>query len=210
MARHDVTLHILYGVPCVGKSTAAIAFACHQNIRTVVHTDYLREVQRGYVTGEVASVLAKVTHNAWELYGLPTHRNIVTGFVDHVEAVAPAIGIVVRKLVGDGFDAVVERAHFHGKIIKDLRSMNGHADIQATLLIARTADELRQRISHKGRARASGVPLQEWQENLPFMLTIQDYLISDAHANDIRVSTVDGWRSSWSPVASQHSTWIMP
>lgn len=206
MARRDVAVHVLYGIPCVGKSTGAIAFAFHQNIRTVVHTDYLREVQRGYVSRENVPVLAKVTHNAWELYGLPTHHNIVTGFVDHVEAVAPAIGIVVKKLVSDGFDAVVEGVHFHGKILKDLRNANSNADIRATLLVVRTADELRRRVIHKGQERASGVALKEWQENIASMLTIQDYLISDAHANDIRVSMADEWRKSWNSTGAHHST----
>jgi hypothetical protein len=42
------------------------------------------------------------------------------------------------------------------------------------------------------------------------MLTIQDHLMSDAHTNGIRITTVDEWRNSWSPTAAHHSTWITP
>lgn len=206
MTHRDVTVHVLYGIPCVGKSTGAIAFASHENIRAVVHTDYIREVQRGYVPRETVPVLAKVTHDAWELYGPPTPHNILTGFLDHVEAVARAIDMVVRKLVSDEFDAVVEGAHFSAKILEDLRNDNSRADVRATLLVVRSAEDLRQRVLRKGRERASGVPLQEWHENITAMLTIQDYLIRDAHAHDIKVRTASEWRNSWSPATVRHST----
>ncbi|ABD11750.1 hypothetical protein ThrDRAFT_01160 [Frankia casuarinae] len=206
MATPETTIHIVYGIPCVGKSTGAVAFAHHRAIRTVVQTDYLREVQRAYVDLERVPVLAKVTHTAWELYGSPTQHNIVTGFADHAAAIAPAIGQVVRKLVLDGFDAVVEGAHFHSPIIAALRDENRTAHIRATLLIVRTAEELRKRVAQKGRDRADGNPLKEWQDNIPFMLTIQDYLIADARGKDIEVSTADEWRRSWNPTDVPSST----
>lgn len=207
MEAHNVTLHILYGIPCVGKSTAAIAFAYQRNIRTVIHTDYIREVQRGFVAPEQAPALAKVTHNAWELHGPPTRRNIEKGFVDHVREVAVGITTVVRKLISDGFDAVIEGVHFHSSIIEELRVTNDHADIHATLLIVRTAKELRQRVTDKEAGRTQGATRKSWQKNVPVMLAIQEFLISDARAHDICVTTADKWRSSWIPVHSHYSTW---
>ncbi len=202
MPAHNVALHIVYGIPCVGKSTAAVEFAYHRNIRTVIHTDYVREVQRVFVSPEQAPALAKVTHNAWELHGPPTRPNIEAGFVDHVKEVAVGIRTVARKLVSDGFDAVIEGAHFHGGIIEDLRVRNGDAEVPATLLIVRTAEELRQRVNDKKGRRAQGADRKRWQENVPVMLTIQEFLISDARAHGIPAVTVDEWRSSWIPVNS--------
>ncbi len=196
MTAPEPTIHIVYGIPCVGKSTGAISFAHRHDIRTVIHTDYIREVQRG-ISPDNHPVLAKVTHNAWELYGPPTPLNIIVGFLSHVSAVAPAINLVIRKLVDDGFTAIVEGAHFHATFIGDLRRRNPAADIQATLLIAETDEELKQRAVRKGRQRASGQPLKEWQDNIPYMLAIQDYLISEAHSKGIRVSTEKEWRESW-------------
>ncbi len=206
MAARNVELHILYGIPCVGKSTAAVEFAYHRNIRTVIHTDYVREVQRVFVSPEQAPALAKVTHNAWELHGPPTRPNIEAGFVDHVKEVAVGIRTVVRKLVSDGFDAMIEGAHFHGDIIEELRVANGDAEVRATLLIVRTAEELRQRVNDKERRRAHGAARKLWQENIPIMLAIQDLLISDALTHRIRVTTADEWRRSWAPVNSHYST----
>lgn len=151
MKTRNVMLHIIYGVPCIGKSTAAIGFACHQQIRTVIHTDYVREVQRGFVPPEASPALAKVTHSAWELYGQPTPHNIVAGFVDHVAEIAVGIRLVVRKLVADGFDAVVEGAHFHSAVIEDLRIANAEANIQATLLVVETGDETMAADQQQGR-----------------------------------------------------------
>jgi 2-phosphoglycerate kinase len=197
MPTRKITIHVVYGVLCVGKSTGALALAHHEGIRTVVHTDYLREVQRRYVRSESAPVLAKVTHNAWELYGPPTRENILTGFVDHVTAVSPAIETVAAKLVSDGFDAIIEGAHFYSQIITGLRDMHPEADVSATLLVARTATELRQRAARKVEERAEGTPLHEWTDNIGSMITIQDYLIADARANGIPVATADEWRDTW-------------
>lgn len=209
MAHRDVALHILYGIPCVGKSTGAVAFAHANKIRTVIHTDYIREVQRGYVSEEDVPVLSKVTHNAWELYGPPTRENIVAGFVSHAEAVSPAVNMVARKLVDDGFAAVVEGAHFYSRSILKLRNVSSDLRILPTLLIVGSVDDLRQRAIRKGQQRASGVPLNEWQENIPAMLAIQDFLISDATENGIRVCTAEDWRKSWESDSVGRSTWIM-
>jgi len=200
MAPRNVVLHIVYGIPCVGKSTAAVELAHHRSIRTVIHTDYIREVQRVFVSPKRAPALAKVTHTAWELHGCPTRRNIEAGFLDHLNDVAVGIRAVARKVVSDGFDAVIEGAHFHGSIIEELRAANGNAEVWATLLIVRTAEELRLRVNDKERRRAQGSTRKPWQKNVPIMLAIQDFLISDARTHGIRVATADEWRRSWTPV----------
>jgi 2-phosphoglycerate kinase len=200
MAPRNVALHIVYGIPCVGKSTAAVELAHHRSIRTVIHTDYIREVQRVFVSPKEAPALAKVTHTAWELHGCPTRRNIEAGFRDHLNDVAVGIRAVARKVVGDGFDAVIEGAHFHSDIIEELRTANGNAEVRATLLIVRTAEELQRRVNDKERRRASGSARKPWQENIPVMLAIQDFLIADARTHGIRVATADEWRRSWTTV----------
>src|SRR5215470_9991943 len=134
MAPCNVVLHIVYGIPCVGKSTAAIELARHRGISTVIHTDYIREVQRVFVSPKQAPALAKVTHTAWELRGCPTRRNIEAGFLDHLNDVAIDIRAVARKVINDGLDAVIEGAHFHSGIIEELRAANGNAEVRATLL----------------------------------------------------------------------------
>lgn len=192
MTNRNITLHILYGIPCAGKSTAAIELACCWNLRTVIHTDYIREIQRGYACPVRAPALFKVTHNAWELYGLPTNQNIVSGFIDHANQVAPGIRIVAQKLVRDGFDAVIEGVHFHGGIIDDLSTLDG-ATIRATLLTVSSANELQQRVKDKEGRRAQGAEHKRWNENIATMLTIQDYLVSDARAHRIRVVDSAEW-----------------
>jgi 2-phosphoglycerate kinase len=62
-----MTLHVIYGIACAGKSTTALRLAADNGVRTIVSTDYLREVQRLYVPAAQSPVLAKVSHTAWEL-----------------------------------------------------------------------------------------------------------------------------------------------
>lgn len=201
-----VTLHIVYGIPCVGKSTTAVHLAYHRNLRTVVNTDYLREVQRVFVSPEQAPALAKVTHTAWQLHGPPTLPNIEAGFIDHVNEVATAITAVVRKLVTDGFEAVIEGAHFHGALIDELRAMNDNADIQATLLVVANAEELRQRICGKEANRGQGAVRKSWREHVPILLVLQGFLIADARRHGIQVTTANDWRSSWALAETPYAT----
>jgi 2-phosphoglycerate kinase len=195
----NVRLHIVYGVPCVGKSTAAIEFARHEGLHTVIHTDYVREVQRFFVSSQDVPVLARVSHTAWELFGQPTRHNVQAGFVAHAQAVAVGLVPVAKRLVNDGFDSIIEGVHFYSGIIDDLRAATGNADIDPTLLIVRTAEELRRRADKKEQRRTRGSDRKQWEESIPIMLTMQDYLISDARAHGIRVATVDDWRSLWNP-----------
>ena len=120
-----MTLHVIYGIACAGKSTTALRFASDNGIRTVVSTDYLREVQRLYVPAAQSPVLAKVSHTAWELSGDPTPGGIIAGFTSHAEAVFPAVEAVAAKLTRDGLDAVIEGSPFHGALITRLAALPG-------------------------------------------------------------------------------------
>lgn len=188
-----VKLDILYGIPCVGKSTLAVKLAYQRGIRTIIATDYIREVQRKYVSRDEAPALALVTHDAWRLYGAPTRANIQRGFLDHTEQVAGGIKAVTAKIVRDGFDAIVEGAHFHGSIISDLRAECPGAEIEPTLLAVENAQELRRRIARKESARTLGAAKKQWQEHLDAMLVIQDFLIADAESCRIPIITEHKW-----------------
>jgi 2-phosphoglycerate kinase len=93
-----MTLHVIYGIACAGKSTTALRYASDNGIRTVISTDYLREVQRLSVPADQSPVLAKVSHTAWELAGDPAPGGIIAGFTSHAEAVFPAVAAVAVKL----------------------------------------------------------------------------------------------------------------
>src|ERR1700735_3468548 len=93
-----ITLHVIYGIACAGKSTTALRRAADNGIRAVISTDYLREVQRLYVPANRSPALAKVSHTAWELSGDPTPDGIIAGFSSHAEAVFPA-DVTVRPVL---------------------------------------------------------------------------------------------------------------
>ena len=187
---NKVKLHVVYGIPCVGKSTTAIKLAWQQRIRTIIATDYIREVQRKYVSPDEAPALAMVTHDAWKLYGPPTRTNIQRGFLDHVDHLAVAVKTVTAKVVHDGFDAILEGAHFHGSLIEELRTECPDAEIEAMLITVGNAADLRRRVESKEKARAlCAEKKREWLENIDAMLVIQDFLITDAKRHHIPIVT---------------------
>lgn len=198
MTRREVDLHVLYGIPCVGKSTAAVTFAYRHDIKTVVPTDYLREAQRLFVPKPLNPALFEVTHSAWQLHGPPTPTNIVSGFRDHADAVAPVIQYVAAKLARDGFDAVLEGVHFHSGIIEALSAYDG-ARVQPRLLVVDSGRELRNRIHNKETTRTSLAERKSWSDHIKILLTIQDYLIHDAHQHGIQVTTTE--EAACSPTA---------
>jgi 2-phosphoglycerate kinase len=175
-----VTLHVIYGIACAGKSTTALRYASDNDIRTVISTDYLREVQRLYVPAEQAPVLAKVSHTAWELTGDPTPGGIIAGFTSHAEAVFPAVAAVAVKLARDGLDAVIEGSCFHGALIARLRQQVRDVTIRPVLLTVESLPQLLNHIAEKEQQRALGSERRNWRANAQVLMTIQDFLITDA------------------------------
>jgi 2-phosphoglycerate kinase len=176
----SVTLHVIYGIACAGKSVTALRYASENGIRTVIHTDYLREVQRLYVPAARSPVLAKVSHTAWELSGDPSPAGIIAGFTSHAEAVFPAVEAVTAKLARDGLDAVIEGSHFHGALIARLREHDQDVTVRPVLLTVGSLPQLLHHISAKEQQRAPGSEPRNWQANARILMTIQDFLIADS------------------------------
>lgn len=175
-----VTLHVIYGIACAGKSTTALRHASDNGIRTVISTDYLREVQRLYVPADQSPVLAKVSHTAWQLSGDPTPGGIIAGFTSHADAVFPAVEAVAAKLARDGLDAVIEGSCFHGALITRLRQHPAGAAVRPVLLTVESLPRLLEHITEKEQQRAPGSETRNWRANARVLMTIQDFLIADA------------------------------
>ena len=175
-----VTLHLIYGIACAGKSTTALRYAHDNGIRTVISTDYLREVQRLYVPAGQSPALAKVSHTAWELSGDPTPGGIIAGFTSHADAVFPAVQAVAAKLARDGLDAVIEGSCFHGALITRLRQHPADAAVRPVLLTVESLPRLLDHITDKEQQRAPGSETRNWRANARVLMTIQDFLITDA------------------------------
>ena len=173
-------MHVIYGIACAGKSTTALRLAADNGVRTIISTDYLREVQRLYVPAAQSPVLAKVSHTAWELSGDPTPGGIIAGFTSHAEAVFPAVEAVAAKLTRDGLDAVIEGSPFHGALITRLRQHCQDAAVRPVLVTVDSLPQLLDHITDKERQRAPGAEPRGWRANAGVLMTIQDFLISDA------------------------------
>lgn len=187
-----ITLHVIYGIPCAGKSTAALRFAAENGIRTIIHTDYLREVQRLYASPDKAPALAHVSHTAWEMSGDRSPDGIATGFAGHAAAVFPAVQAVTAKLARDGLNAVIEGSHFHGTLITQLRRRCPAVTIRPVLVTVESLTQLLEHIDQKERERASNCEPKGWKASAPHLMVIQDFLISDAARHAIPLMPAAG------------------
>lgn len=193
--RDRAMLHVFYGVACTGKSTKALHFAQEHGIRTIIHTDYVREVQRALAAPSKASPLMKVTHNAWELFGERSNENIVRGFTAHVNAVLPALLAVACKLSRDGLDAIIEGVHCHGDAIDRFAQIGG-LTVLPRLLVVTSESRLLDHIRHKEEERSHASEPKTWEDHIKTLMAIQSFLLQDAVQHNIQVIDVDEFQSS--------------
>lgn len=184
--RDSATLHVFYGATCTGKSTLALRFAHEHSIRTIIHTDCVREVQRAWVQQSEGNPLMKVTHNAWELFGEPSTENIIKGFTKHVDAVTPALLAIVRKLSKDGFDAIIEGVHCYGDVLDQLTQVGGLLVLPRLLVVA-SESQLFDHIQRKEKERSHSGEPKAWKDHTKMIMTIQDFLIQDATQRHIQI-----------------------
>lgn len=177
---------IIYGIPSVGKSSVAIKYAAKKRIKTVISTDYLREIQRLYSTKEKSPFLFTVSHKACDLLETIDIPLVVEGFQKHVDAVYPAIEAVIKKLSIDGYDAIVEGVHFDSRVFRKLASLD--VIINPLLLAIESKGELEKRISFKLKDRRGGED-KKWKDNIDRIMKIQEYLVRDAKDTHIETHT---------------------
>jgi 2-phosphoglycerate kinase len=190
MPRDNVTIHVFYGVAGIGKSTHALRFAHERGIRTLIHTDYVREVQKACTLLPARSVLSKVTHTAWELFGEPSTEHIIQGFTHHVDAVTPALLVLGHKLARDGLDAIVEGVHCYSNVVEQFRRIEGLV-VQPHLLLIASEARLLERIQHKEAERSLASESKIWARQRTILLTIQQFLIQDAMLHQIEMTYLE-------------------
>jgi 2-phosphoglycerate kinase len=178
-------LYVFYGIACVGKSTMALHFAYKHAIRTIIHSDYIREVQRAYTQ---LPALMKVTHNAWELFGKQSSENIVRGFIAHVDAVAPALMAIAHKLAKDGFDAIVEGVHCYSHVLDQLAAIDDLV-VLPRLLVVSSESVLLDHVQRKEEERSGEA--KDWKDHTPTLMRIQGFLIEDANRHHIPIICID-------------------
>jgi hypothetical protein len=84
------------------------------------------------------------------------------------------------KLARDGLDAVIEGSCFHGALITRLRQQVRHVTIRPVLLTVESLPQLLDHITEKEQQRAPGSEPRNWRANARVLMTIQDFLITDA------------------------------
>jgi hypothetical protein len=94
--------------------------------------------------------------------------------------VFPAVQAVAAKLTRDGLDAVIEGSPFHGALIARLRQHCQDAAVRPVLLTVDSLPHLLDHITDKEDHRGPDAEPRGWRANASVLMTIQDFLISDA------------------------------
>ena len=94
-------------------------------------------------------------------------------------ATAPA-ATSSSRLTRDGLDAVIEGSPFHGALITRLRQHCQDAAVRPVLVTVDSLSQLLDHITDKEQQRAPGAEPRGWRANAGVLMTIQDFLISDA------------------------------
>jgi 2-phosphoglycerate kinase len=168
----------------------ALHFAHEHAIRTIISTDYIREVQRACTKPSEGSPLMKVSHNAWELFGESSAENIVKGFRKHVDAVTPALLALVCKLSKDGFDAIIEGVHCYGDVLDQLTHV-GELTMRPQLLVVANEARLLDHIQRKEEERSRASEPKAWKDHIKTIMIIQDFLLQDAIQHHIPIICID-------------------
>ncbi len=157
----------------------ALRLACQQAICTIIHTDYVREVLRTCMQPSEGSPLMKVSHNAWELLGESSTENILKGFILHVDAVAPALLAIARKLSRDGLDAIMEGVHCYGAVLDQLAQVDGLM-VCPRLLVVSSEAGLLDHIQRKEAQRSAAGEAKVWKTHVKTLRSLQDFLLQEA------------------------------
>jgi 2-phosphoglycerate kinase len=82
-------------------------------------------------------------------------------------------------------DAVIEGSHFYGALITRLLQADREVTVRPVLLTVESLPQLFDHITEKERQRAPGSEPRNWQANARALMTIQDFLITDAARHHI-------------------------
>ena len=188
--KDKITLDIIYGIACTGKSTLALHLAQAKQIHTIIHTDYVREVQRACNVPANTGPLMKVTHTAWELFGACTDDHIIKGFTAQVHVMLPVLVAVAEKLSQDGCDAIIEGVHCYSEVLNHFAQVEGLV-LLPQLLVVPYASRLLDRMQHKEEERSRAGEPKKWKNHLKILLTIQDFLLQDAAHHHIPIRNAE-------------------
>lgn len=172
-----------------GKSTLASELSLRLDIGRIQSTDTLREVMRLLVSEHLAPELHRSTYQAWRCLprlpeGLPAEARVIEGFRAQADKVAVAVRGVVKRTLAERESAILEGAHIHPALQRDLDSGDG---VVVPLLVAVPDREELKRHFQWRAVLAPGRAGHRHLEELENVWGLQRHLVEEAAALGVAV-----------------------
>jgi len=180
---------LLGGASGVGHSSISRLLSKRLHVTHILETDYIREVLRSVLDKDYSPMLHESSYTAWRILrkaGIKDHSKqiVTTGFVEHVNTVAPSIENVVIRAGDDASNIIVEGVHLVPGLI-NVREMQKHAKISFFIITCQDEKEHYRRFRKRGREtkRSAERHISHFKE----IRMIQDFLIYLAKKHNVPI-----------------------
>lgn len=172
-------LIIITGVPATGKSTLAIQLAARLDWRIVVGLDEIKAVMKKY---DKNKFLAKSSHDAWQLLGQRSKKNILAGFRQYCLALKPGVDLLLKKSEKTGENLIIEGVHLVPSLYRKIRGFN-----KLFIVVGSNFEKKHfQRIQSKVAERHQICP-DVWSDRTEIFTMIQNNFFRKISSKDIKV-----------------------
>ncbi len=178
---------LLGGSAGVGKSTIAVELAHRLGITRVISTDAVREVMRIMLSPELMPTIHKSSYDAWQAYDLPTgvrENVVISAFMEQAMRVSAGVYALMDRALNEKISTMIDGVHLIPGFIK--REYSEKALVCKMVITTEDADIHRERFDIRGQ-QASTRGAHKYLENFDAIRKIQDFIVMQAHNNDVPV-----------------------
>jgi 2-phosphoglycerate kinase len=173
---------LIGGATGVGKSTVATKLAARLDLNRVITTDTVREIMRGFLPPSVAP---EIHRSSFESDG----NDPVPDFVDQAATVSRGISELVKRMITERKDVIVEGVHLvPGCFSAVPAAIGGDAVVCQVLLVLQDPDVHRSHFLHRLENEHGRDP-HRYLGHFDEIRRVQTHLVALADAH--RVPTVD-------------------
>ncbi len=164
---------LICGMPATGKSTLAIKLAAELDFKVCIGVDEIKEVVKKYDNNPF---LSKSSHDAWQLIGKRTEKNILSGFQKYCQGLKSGVMSIFEKSEKNGENIIIEGIQLLPKLYcHDLQNFN----LFYFIIKSEYKNIYKEKIRHKILER-HGKQVDVWSEKFREFILIEEEVLKQA------------------------------
>ncbi len=185
----DQPIVILFGGGTgTGKTSLATEVAHRLGIKNVISTDTIREIMRMMFSPELLPAIHRSSYDAWKevdpLDPEPTNA-VLVGFRDQTDRVLVGVRAMLERAIQENTSMVIDGVHLVPGLM-DLQDLKRESYlVQIVISTLKKSNYLRRFPRRQGEALKRSA--QRYQENFDAILTIQNFILSQADNHDVPI-----------------------